>query len=264
MADVTISALGALTPTTGLLLPVSNGTTTGSVTLSQVCGVMTSAQITTALGYSPYNSINPGTEAIGIPAGTTAQRPASPQNGMIRYNTSTQSLEIFTSNSWLNIKPSITPGSVTFYSSGTFIVPAGVTEVKATVISGGGGGAGANGNCGGAGGGTGGTAIGVKSVTPGASYAVIVGGGGGGGGFGGGGGAGSQSAFNGTTIYATGGGGGAFCGGTGGSGIGINGSLNLTGSTIQGYGYGGSGTATAEYGAYGGAGGPGLVVLEWS
>ena len=59
MADVTISDLGALTPDTGLLLPASNGTTTGNVTLSQVCGVMTAAQITTALGYVPYNATNP-------------------------------------------------------------------------------------------------------------------------------------------------------------------------------------------------------------
>jgi len=59
MADVTISSLSPLTPSTGLVLPVSNGSTTGSVTLSQVCGVMTSAQITTALGYTPYNSTNP-------------------------------------------------------------------------------------------------------------------------------------------------------------------------------------------------------------
>ena len=59
MADVTISSLSPLTPSTGLVLPVSNGTTTGKVTLSQVCGVMTSAQITSALGYTPYNSTNP-------------------------------------------------------------------------------------------------------------------------------------------------------------------------------------------------------------
>jgi hypothetical protein len=264
MADVTISGLGDLTPSTGLFLPVSNTSTTGKVTLSQVCGVMTSAQITTALGYTPYNSDNPGTGSLGLPAGTTAQRPTSPQNGTLRYNTSTQSIEVFTSGSWLNIKPATVPGSVTYTSNATFIAPAGVTEVKVTVISGGGGGAGSNGNCGGAGGGTGGTAIGVKSVTPGTSYAVVVGGGGGGGGTGSSGGPGGQSSFNGTTIYATGGGGGGFCGGTGGSGTGVNGSLNLTGSTITGYGYGGSGTAKAEYGATGGAGGPGIVVLEWS
>jgi hypothetical protein len=264
MADVTINGLGDITPSTGLFLPASDASTTGKVTLSQVCGVMTSSQITTALGYTPFNSTNPGTGSINLPAGTTAQRPASPQNGTLRYNTTTQSIEVFTAGSWLNIKPATVPGSVTYTSNGTFIAPAGITEVKVTVISGGGGGAGSNGNCGGAGGGTGGTAIGVKSVTPGASYAIIVGGGGGGGGVGSSGGTGGQSAFNGTTIYATGGGGGGFCGGTGGSGTGVNGSLNLTGSTITGYGYGGSGTAKAEYGATGGAGGPGLVVIEWS
>ena len=53
MADVTISDLGALTPATGLFLPASNGVTTGKVTLSQVCGVMTANQITAALGYTP-------------------------------------------------------------------------------------------------------------------------------------------------------------------------------------------------------------------
>ena len=58
MADVTISALGDLTPSTGLFLPVSDASTTGKVTLAQVCGVMSSAQITTALGYTPYNATN--------------------------------------------------------------------------------------------------------------------------------------------------------------------------------------------------------------
>ena len=59
MADVTISGLSPITPTTGLFLPASDSSSTGRVTLSQVCGVMTSSQITTALGYTPYNSSNP-------------------------------------------------------------------------------------------------------------------------------------------------------------------------------------------------------------
>ena len=271
MADVTISALGDLIPTTGLFLPVSDASTTGKVTLSQVCGVMSSSQITTALGYTPYNSANPGTGSLSLPAGTTAQRPASPQNGTMRYNTSTQSIEVYTSGSWLNIKPATVPGGVTYTSTGSFIAPAAITEVKVTVVSGGGGGGGSNRHCGGASGGTGGTAIGVTSVIPGTSYAVVVGTGGGGGARGNnntggsGGGTGGQSSFNGTTIYATGGGGGAFCGGGGGSGTGVNGSLNLTGSTITGYGYAGGGAAQSEaFAAAGGTGGPGLVILEWS
>jgi len=64
MADITISGLSPITPSTGLVLPVSNGTTTGSVTLSQVCGVMTANQITSALGYTPLN---------GLPAGCVIQ-----------------------------------------------------------------------------------------------------------------------------------------------------------------------------------------------
>lgn len=57
MADVTISSLSPLTPSTGLVLPVSNGSTTGKVTLAEVCGVMTSTQIVNALGYTPYNGL---------------------------------------------------------------------------------------------------------------------------------------------------------------------------------------------------------------
>ena len=55
MADVTINNLSPLTPSTGLVLPVSNGSSTGRVTLAEVCGVMTSTQIINALGYTPYN-----------------------------------------------------------------------------------------------------------------------------------------------------------------------------------------------------------------
>ncbi len=70
MADVTISQLGDLTPTTGLFLPVSDASTTGKVTLSQVCGVMTANQITTALGYTPYNgTTNPNGYLNSAPVG---------------------------------------------------------------------------------------------------------------------------------------------------------------------------------------------------
>ena len=71
MADVTISGLSPITPSTGLFLPASDNNTTGKVTLSQVCGVMTSAQITTALGYTPYNgATNPNgyVTASSLPA----------------------------------------------------------------------------------------------------------------------------------------------------------------------------------------------------
>ena len=73
MADVTISNLNALTPSTGLELPVSDGSTTGKVTLSQVCGVMTLAQITSALGYTPLGELPVGSVAKVIQTTTSTQ-----------------------------------------------------------------------------------------------------------------------------------------------------------------------------------------------
>lgn len=35
-----------------------------------------------------------------LPVGTTAQRPASPSAGMIRYNTTTNLVEIYNGSSW--------------------------------------------------------------------------------------------------------------------------------------------------------------------
>lgn len=40
------------------------------------------------------------TDSIDIPVGTTAQRPASPTSGNMRYNTTTNSLEIYNGSSW--------------------------------------------------------------------------------------------------------------------------------------------------------------------
>jgi hypothetical protein len=40
---------------------------------------------------------------IQLPAGTTAQRPASPANGMIRVNTTTSALEAYVGGAWLNL-----------------------------------------------------------------------------------------------------------------------------------------------------------------
>jgi hypothetical protein len=38
--------------------------------------------------------------AVKIPSGTTAQRPASPINGMLRYNTTLNKLEGYANNAW--------------------------------------------------------------------------------------------------------------------------------------------------------------------
>jgi hypothetical protein len=43
------------------------------------------------------------TGGLQIPTGTTAQRPAVPVNGMLRYNTTVGSTEIFSNGSWSNV-----------------------------------------------------------------------------------------------------------------------------------------------------------------
>lgn len=45
-----------------------------------------------------FNSVG----GFRVPSGTTAQRPSSPVNGMIRYNTTIPQLEIYL-NSWISI-----------------------------------------------------------------------------------------------------------------------------------------------------------------
>lgn len=46
------------------------------------------------------NPILPGVEYFKPPQGTTAQRPGSPTNGMVRYNTDLSALEVFESSAW--------------------------------------------------------------------------------------------------------------------------------------------------------------------
>lgn len=118
------------------------------------------------------------------------------------------------------------------YTTTSFwIVPAGVTTCKVTVVGGGGGG-GANGNYAGSGGGGGGTAIKIiTGLTPGTSITVTVGAGGLNGYTAGGtsGLAGGASSF-GSYCSATGGGGGQNnSGGAGGGGNGVSGNINFPG-----------------------------------
>ena len=107
-------------------------------------------------------------QSLVLPVGTTAQRPASPEDGYIRFNTTIGAVEIYyaTYSSWQTqlvgsiqasggTETTITESGVdymvhTFTSSGTFTVTAG-GEVEYLVVGGGAGGTG-NGE-GGAGGG---------------------------------------------------------------------------------------------------------------
>lgn len=60
---------------------------------------------------------NISTGYFDIPAGTTAQRPASPNVGMVRYNTSLGFLEQYTADGWQGIAP---PPTISTVSPSTF------------------------------------------------------------------------------------------------------------------------------------------------
>lgn len=78
------------------------------------------------------------------------------------------------------LRPGMSQLSV-FTSSGTFVVPNGVTQIRVRAVGGGGGGAGASSTLAGSGGGGGGYAEAILSVAPGTSIWVTVGAGGAGG-----------------------------------------------------------------------------------
>lgn len=241
MADVTISNLDNIVPAGSSVIPISNGTQTGKSTIA-------SLQV-------DYNSL---TNKPTIPA---AQVNAD-------WNATSGVAQILNKPNLSNI------GGGTYYNTAgtfTFIVPTGVTTLKAQVIGGGGGGrAGTSCNCGG----TGGTSYIVDTNTLQAT--------GGGCGFGGsasgtaliGGRSGTGNNPSGFGFYNAfgnfggGGGGGVTCSQSGGNGGLAFGFISVTpGQTITvvvGAG-GGGGCGTNPQGGYGcaGTGGSGAALIEW-
>ena len=58
-------------------------------------------------------SMNSG--ALGLPVGTTSERPTSPLAGFTRWNSSTSAMEIYTGNEWVEIVTDYFPsGSIAF------------------------------------------------------------------------------------------------------------------------------------------------------
>ena len=74
----------------------------------------------------------PGTQYVHVPVGTTAQRPSSPANGHLRYNTNFQRLEQYANGQWQSIDtpPSIT--SLSYSSPLTAADPAGGETITLT------------------------------------------------------------------------------------------------------------------------------------
>jgi hypothetical protein len=225
---------------------------------------------------------------LRLPSGTTAQRPASPVAGQIRYNTTIAANEFYNGSSWITVvEPTVGTASSggaittaggfrihTFTSGSATFTPAQNGVVDVLVIGGGGSGQGLGG-----GGGAGGY-IYVQGVpvVGGTAYPTVVGtGGAAGSGHGPNGNQGNNSVFGSGTpvgITATGGGGGTGyyvpgpgpvnAGGSGGGGSGYSfrsETFQFAGSGIVGQGHPGgygahyNGTPVGTH--YGGGGGGG-------
>lgn len=88
MADVTISQLSnLLSVNTNAVLPIVANNITYKAPVSSIL---------TAIGSN-------GTLSLQLPSGTTAQRPLSPSDGMIRYNSSLKAIEFYSEGLWRGI-----------------------------------------------------------------------------------------------------------------------------------------------------------------
>jgi len=218
--------------------------------------------------------INDGVSRINIPSGTTAERPSSPAQGMIRYNTTESTVELYDGTEWKKTTMVNYPYDVDYL-----------------VVAGGGSGGSERGGGGGAGGyrssynsessGGGGSAESKLTLAVGNTYTITIGAG-----------AtavyrtavsGNSSSIAGTDITTVtsiyGGAGGTnntnngSSGGSGGGGVGYYGSTGGSGTANQGYaggdgesggnwnggGGGGAGAVGQDYGSNGGDGGDGVA-----
>ena len=232
------NALGAAYGGTGLTSPG----TAGNVLTSNGSAWVSSAPSGGATATTVSDTANTSTGYFQIPQGTTAQRPGSPANAMMRVNSSTNTFEMYFNGVWNTIKAFVNPPPTVEY----------------LVVAGGGGGGNGRGGGGGAGGYR--TASGF-SVSSGSAITVTIGAGGAVNttadtvGF-----VGSNSVFS--TITSAGGGyGGAYnaqAGGSGGSGGGGGNAASGGAASPSGQGNaGGNGTPGANGAGGGGAGAAG-------
>ena len=279
VTDVAVSYTGRSAPCT---LPITiTGTTTKTINIPDSSNAFGAkyVQNTEPTGSSVcagdvwYDTSSQGggsTDALQIAKGTTAQRPGSPADGMIRYNTSTDVIEEYRSSNWHVLSHKSVVSSTnstittadgytihTFATSGTFTISDQSLKVDYLVVAGGGGGGQKRAGGGGAGG-----MITASNVSLAAGTYTITVGAGGNGGTGTSswtqGGDGSNSIIS-SIVTATGGGGGAreqAVGSDGGSGGGGSDGQN-GGSGTSGQGNDGGNSSSSSGG--GGGGGKGGV-----
>ena len=108
-------------------LKIRNAANSAYVNVSAVGGIGT-ANLGLALAASPSftgtatfagNILMSGTGTLDLPVGTTAQRPGTPNNGMIRYNSTLSRYEGYSGSAWSQIGGGATGGGTdqVFYTN---------------------------------------------------------------------------------------------------------------------------------------------------
>jgi hypothetical protein len=55
------------------------------------------------------------TGSLGLPSGTTAERPSNPQPGYLRWNTDTSSTELYDGTTWVDLVSDYAPSGSTIF-----------------------------------------------------------------------------------------------------------------------------------------------------
>ena len=98
--------------------------TTSQINVSNVGGIATVSLAS--------NPVIPGDGAVQIPSGTTAERPASPDNGDLRYNTTTATFEGYANGAWGAI---VSGSGVTSVGTGTGLTGGPITSTGTISIA---------------------------------------------------------------------------------------------------------------------------------
>jgi len=104
--------IGNTSPSTGNFTTLG---TTGNVTLGNAVGDQVIFNAGTAT--VPNNLVFSGTGTITTPSGTTAQRPGSPGEGMLRYNSELDEFEGYAASAWGSIGGGASAGGAVYENS---------------------------------------------------------------------------------------------------------------------------------------------------
>jgi|TARA_R100000084_G_scaffold38698_2_gene15513 microcystin-dependent protein len=123
-------------------LKIRNAANNAYVNVSAVGGIGT-ANLGLALAASPTfsgtatfsgNVLLSGTGTLDLPSGTTAQRPSSANNGMIRYNSTLSRYEGYSGSEWIRLGGDTTPAGTVIHTAASS-APDGYLKADGSAVS---------------------------------------------------------------------------------------------------------------------------------